>query len=219
MKIKSLLIAFTLIWSQISIAQITEGGKSMSQGYENSLTLEMPNIDAGFGDKLWKKYIKGFGGKTKKSKSEWFTDDTQISGIGGANTIDIFMQSNESGEDLELAVWFDLGGAYLNSSEHPDAYLEAEKFLMRFALFVAREKTNVELDTENKAMSKLESLLKRLERDNERYHREIELAKEKIRQNESNIETNIVEQEETRKLIELQIQQLEKIKQRLAELN
>ncbi|NNE28664.1 MAG: hypothetical protein HKN16_03460, partial [Saprospiraceae bacterium] len=103
--------------------------------------------------------------------------------------------------------------------QHPDAYVEGEKFLMRFALFVAKEKTELELNNEEKEMKRLETLLKRLERDNERYHREIDLAKEKIRQNESNIETNLIEQEETRKLVELQIAQIEKVRARLAELN
>jgi len=219
MRIKIAILGLALIMSQLSIAQITEEGRAMSKGFENSVVLEMPDVDSDFGEKLWKKYIKPFGGKTKKIKSEWFTDESKIAGIGGANTVDMYMKTNESGGNVEFAVWFDLGGAYLSSQEHPDAYVEAEKFLMRFALFVAKEKTSVELNNEEKEMRKLENMLKRLERDNERYHREIELAKEKILQNEGNIETNVVEQEEARKLIELQLELVEKIRLRLSELN
>lgn len=219
MRIKTLILGLALIMSSLGHSQITEEGRAMSLGFENSVILEMPEVEDDLGEKLWKKYIKPFGGKTKKSKQEWFTDETKIAGIGGANTVDMYMRTQESGGNLEFAVWFDLGGAFLNSQEHPDAYVEAEKFLMRFALFVAKEKTTIELDNEEKAMRKLETMLKRLERDNERYHREIELAKEKILQNEGNIETNVVEQEEARKLIELQLEQIEKIRLRLKDLN
>lgn len=218
LSMKNFILIICLVMSQLAIAQITEDGRTMSTGLNNALILDMPGIETSFGDKLWKAYIKAYG-KTKRSRSEWFTDDAKIAGISGSSSVDIYMSSGDSGQDTEMAVWFDLGDGFLNSEEHPDQFLEAEKFLMRFALYVAKEKTEVELNGEEKEMRRLESLLKRLERDNERYHREIEVAKEKIRQNEANIETNVVEQEEARKLIELQIAQLEKVKARLAELN
>ena len=200
-------------------AQITESPKSMSAGMNNALILELPGVDDSFVEKLWKKYIKPIGGKTRRSKSEWFTDDAKLAGVGGSNTLDMYMSPEEIGADINMNVWFDLGGAYLNSEEHPNRYIEAEKYLMRFALFVAKEKTLLDLESQEKDMTRLENLLKRLERDNERYHRDIEIAKEKIRLSESNIETNIVEQEETRKLIELQLEAIERVREKLAALN
>ena len=200
-------------------AQITENAKSMSAGMKNALVLELPSVEDAFVEKLWKKYIKTLDGKTKKNRSEWCTDDASLASIGGSNTIDIYMSAEELGPDINMNVWFDLGGAYLNSEDHPNRYVEAEKFLMRFALFMAKEKTTLELDSQEKNMGKTESLLKRLERDNERYHRDIEVAKEKIRLSEANIEKNLVEQEETRKLIEAQLTTLEKIRAKLAALN
>jgi len=131
----------------------------------------------------------------------------------------MYMQAESSGPDANLAVWFDLGGVYLNSDDHPNRFLEAEKFIMRFAIFVAKEKTKVELANQEKEMKRLESLLKRLEQNNERYHRDIEVAKEKIRTSESNIETNLVEQSEAKKLIELQLETLRQVREKLAGLN
>ncbi len=208
-----------ILLGTMGLAQIQEVPKSMSLGVNNALVLDLPGVRESFVEKLWKKYIKPVGGKTKRNRSEWFTDDGKLAGIGGSNTIDVYMSIEELGPDLAMIVWFDLGGAFLNSEEHENRYVEAEKYLMRFALFVAKEKTQLQLEEKEKEMSKLESLIKRLERDNERYHRDIEVAKEKIRLSEANIETNVVEQEETRKLMELQLQTIEKVRSKLAALN
>jgi len=216
---RTVIICFLFLAFGTANAQITEGSKSMSQGMKNALVLELPGVEDAFVEKLWKKYIKPSGGKTKKNRSEWFTDDASLASVGGSNTVDIYMSPEELGPDINMNVWFDLGGAFLNSEEHPNRYVEAEKYLMRFALFMAKEKTQLELESQEKTMGKTENLLKRLERDNERYHRDIEVAKEKIRLSESNIETNLVEQEETRKLIEAQLVAIEKIRAKLQALN
>jgi hypothetical protein len=206
--------------SLITNAQVTEESRSMSLGVKNAMVLDLPNTQADFVDKLWKKYIKSYGGKTKRLKgNEYFTDDAEIPEIGGANTVDVYARSEDQGDGSSLAVWVDLGGAFLSSDVDPDRYTEGEKLLMRFALFVAKENTSIELDAEDKALRKLEDLQKKLERDNDRYHREIEQAKEAILQAEANIETNLKEQEETQKQIEIQRSVVEEVKKRLGNLD
>jgi len=116
-------------------------------------------------------------------------------------------------------MWVDFGGAFLASSTHSDRYVEGEKFLMRFALFVAKENTLLELEEEANQLKKLETLLKRLNRENERYHREIEQAKEAIRRAEANIETNLQEQDQANQQIEIQQGLLEEVKKRLEDLD
>ncbi len=203
-----------------SQAQISEDDRSMSIGINNALILDLPDTDDKFADKLWKKFIKPYGGKVKKVKKsdEWLSDNAEIVGIGGANTIDIYAEAKEAGNDTELIMWIDLGGAFLSSDDHPDAYVEGEKLLMRYALFVAKEKTKMELEDEEKKLKKLESSLKKLRRDNERYHRDIENAKEKIKKAEANIVDNEVKQEETGQLIDMQKEAVQLVKQKLAEL-
>ncbi len=220
-------IRFTLFLSFLSFfifnadAQITEESKSMSLGVRNAFVLEIPDTKASFVDKLWKKYIKTYGGKTKKTRgsNEVFTDDAEVVAMGGANTIDIYASSDDRGEGSNLTMWVDLGGAFLASETHPDRYMEGEKFLMRFALFVAKENTVIELEEEEKQFKRLQANLKRLERDNERYHREIEQAKETIRKAEAGIETNLLDQEETNQQIEIQQGVLDAVKKRLSELD
>ncbi|MEM1320108.1 MAG: hypothetical protein AAGG75_07600 [Bacteroidota bacterium] len=221
MKIRILLWFSLLLGANALLGQVSEEERVMSLGLNNAVVLEMPDTEEKFVEKLWKKFIKPYKGKTKRNRKadEWMTDDAAVVGIGGANAIDIYAQFASVGDDVELAMWVDMGGAFLSSYEHPSPYLEAEKLLMRFALYAAKETTRLELEAEEKRMKKLKSTLKKLERDNERYHREIEQAKARIARAEDNIDANVIEQGDTRQLIELQKEAILLVKKRLDELD
>ncbi|MFK7807101.1 MAG: hypothetical protein AB8F74_04790 [Saprospiraceae bacterium] len=202
-------------------AQIAEQSKTMSDGMQNALILELPDTDDKFVDKLWKKYLKDFkGGKSKKNKKadEVFTDDIKIPEIAGSDPIDLYSRTTEIGDDVELTLWIDLGGAYLSSSAHPEEYLEAEKLLMRFGLEVTKEKIKIEIDKEEDTLKKHKKTLKKLKRSNDNYHRDIEQAKEKIKKAEKNIEENEVDQENTQKLIEEQKETVRRVMKKLEDL-
>jgi hypothetical protein len=216
-------LIFCLLWfSPLFLnAQISEQAKSMSQGLQNALILELPQTNDDFVDKLWKKFTKDFkGGKSKKNKKEdeVFTDDITIPNIGNDNPVDLYTRISEIGDDVELTIWIDLGGAYLSSSQHPQDYLEAEKLLMRFGLEVTKEKIKIEIEKEEKELADLEKTLKKLERANDNYHREIEQAKEKIKKAEKDIEENNADQENTNKLIEEQKEIVRKVMKKLEDL-
>lgn len=197
--------------------QISEQEKSMSAGIYNSLTLDLPDTQRKFAENLWKKYLKQFKGKTRRNKKakEYFTENGNLNGIGKVN-----MYSHLSGSktNTELTIWIDLGDDYLNSYAHSDQYMEAEKLLMRFGLEVTREKIRIELEQEEKRLSKLNKSLKKLERANDNYHRDIRVAEEKIKKAENNIKENEVSQEETRSSIEQQKAAVEAVKKRLSDI-
>ena len=215
MKNQLLLILCGLMIGSLSLnAQISEQSKTMSQGVQNALILELPDTDDKFIDKLWKKYLKSFkGGKSKKNKkqNEVFTDNIKISSLGNGEPIDLYSRTTELGDDVELTLWVDLGGAYLSSSDHPAEYLEGEKLLMRFALEVTKEKIKIEIGKEEDKLKGLEKTQKKLVRANDNYHRDIEQAKEKIKKAEKNIEENEADQENTKKLIEDQKEVVRKV--------
>ncbi|MEO1515669.1 MAG: hypothetical protein AAFV95_11665 [Bacteroidota bacterium] len=198
-------------------AQISEGERRMSLGMRNAVMLDLPDTERKFVEKCWKDYMKEFDGKTRKNKKagEWFSDNCEIVGIGGSRPIDVFAKVEEEGDDTELAFWVDYGDEFMTSDSHPDAYAETEKFLMRFALYVAKERTELELQAEEKRLKKQKQSLKRLKRDNDRYHRDIEQAKDRIRKAEANIEKNEADQGEANKQIELQEEVIEEVKRRL----
>lgn len=222
MKNQLLIIFSVLFFNVFSInGQITEQTKSMSEGVQNALVLNLPDTNDKFIDKLWKKYLKEFkGGKSKKNKKEnqIFVDDIKIPAIAGSDPIDLYTRTSEIGDDVELTLWVDLGGAYLSSSDHPEEYLEGEKLLMRFALEVTREKIKIEIESEEDKLKDYEKTLKKLERANDNYHRDIEQAKEKIKKAEANIEENNEDQENTNKLIEDQKEMVRKVMKKLEDL-
>ncbi len=203
-------------------AQIEEGSRSMSIGSNNSLSLDIPGADVKLAKKVWPKYLKkvGKGGKTKNIKklNETFTDDYEYYAIGGSNTIDVYAKFTDIGENVNATIWFDLGGAFLNSEDHGDKYNEGEKFLMKFALELAITKTEAELKEEEKEQKNLEKKLSGLKKDRERYLKAIEDAKQKIALNEANIEQNIKDQAFTSEEIENQKGTVQKVKDRLEEL-
>ncbi len=214
---------FTLLMtSYLAFGQISEGVRSMSMGSNNSLSLDIPNSDAKLAKKVWSTYIKknAKGGKTKSNRKtgETFTDDAGIVSIGGANTVDVYAKFADAGDMSNVTVWFDLGGAYLNSDDHPDRYQEGEKFLMRFAIAVAVEATKLELKAEEKKKKDMERDLSSLASKKEGYHRDIEEAKAKIADREAKIEQNIKDQEMTKTAIQDQEGVIDAIKERLKEL-
>ena len=215
------LTLFLFLATALSLqAQISEESKSMSDGIQNALVLELPNTSKKFVGKLWKKYLKDFkGGKSKKNKkqNEIFTENIKITEISD-KPIDLYSRITQIGDDVELSIWINLGGAYLSSTAHPKEYLEAEKFLMRFALDVTKEKIKIEIEEEENKLKKLEKTLKKLKRANDNYHREIEQAKEKIKKAEKNIEDNEADQENTQELIEEQKQAVLRVKKKLEDL-
>jgi len=220
---KSIYIIFiSLLCFNFSQAQIEEGLRSMSQGSNNSLSVDIPNASEKLAKKVWSKYLKSTTkkGKTKTDKKAKliFTDNAEHSAIGGANTVDIYLRLTEVGENVNATVWFDLGGAYLSSEMHGDKYTEGEKFLMRFALEVVIEQTKIELKAEEKKGKELAKQLSSLKKKKDGYHKDIEDAEKKIRDAESNIEKNIEEQTAKNKAIKEQDGTIEAVKKRLKDL-
>jgi len=204
----------------ITNAQISEESKSMNLGVKNALVLELPGTKEKFVEKLWKKYIKDYKSKAKKVKKadELLADDCEIPSIGGANTVDVYTRASANGDNVYLTMWVDLGGAFLSSAEHPDRYTEAEKFLMRFALEVTKEKIKIEIEDEEDKLKDFEKNMKKLVRANDGYHRDIEQAKEKIKKATANIEQNEIDQEKSQKQIDSQKEAVKKVKKRLEDL-
>jgi len=220
MKKRIFLLLFAAAFGTLK-AQVYEQYKTMSMGDKNALTMTLPQSKAKFVGTLWMDYMKEFyNSKTKfnKKTEEWFTDDADIPAIGLGNTVDVYATTEQLDENVRLAVWFDLGGAYLSLREHYDRYPEAEKMMLRFALEVAKKSTEVQLDGEEKKLKDLEKELQKLQSGNERYQKEIERAKEAIRKAEEGIVENEKEQMAAQEKIEQQKKAIEAVRRRLNDL-
>ncbi len=196
---------------------LSESEQSMSIGANNALTLDLPMYDDKFVDKHWKDYLKDFKGRAKKVKrsDELFSDDAEISYMSN-NTVDIYSLVKKSGDGSELTVWFDLGGAFLNSDDHPEAYEGALTFFDGFQKLLNVENIKVELDDEEKNLKDLERELTKLEKLNEKYHKQIEDWKSKIAENEQLIDQNILDQEGAQRAIDDQKEVIRSVEVKLA---
>lgn len=216
-----LLFLFVFVACVFATAQVRESRRTMSQGSNNAMVLSLPDVEEKFIKKLWQDYIDDFYDvKTKKVRKakEYLSDNAEIASIGGNTPIDIYAYFEGDQEDVELTVWFDLGGAYLSSTDHPDRYKEAEKMLMRFALEVAKESTKLELEDQEDMLKDLEKYLAKLKKDNDRYHRTIENAQKKIAEAEADIEQNEKDQLDAQAKIAEQLKAVEAVRKKLNDL-
>jgi len=196
---------------------IDEEMKSMSLGSHNAIVLSIPDYDSKFANDVWRDYIKSFKGKTKKVKrsKEYFTDDARIMGVS-TNTVDMYWIINSAGNGSTLTLWTDLGGAFLNSEEHSNEYEGMAVMLLGFEKQLNVENIKVELKAEESELKELEKKLARLEKLNDKYHKEIEDWKRKIIENEEMIEINIQDQASMRMAIDKQKESVRGVEIKLA---
>jgi hypothetical protein len=235
MKMQKLSFFFTFVlvclFSTLSQAQLTakgvestmisESSRAMSKGSNNSLSVNLPKVNAKFAEEIWKDFVKQYKGAYKRDKKsdEYFVDNAMVGGIGGGNTVDMYMKFAESSDNTAATLWIDLGGAYLNSKDFTDKYAEAEKMLMTYALTVSREQTKNLLKEQEKMQKNQEGDLQKLEKRNKSLVEDIETWKKKIAQAEAEIQTNLKQQEETKLKIEAQKKVVEEVKKKLETLN
>ncbi|MCB0707725.1 MAG: hypothetical protein KDC34_20560 [Saprospiraceae bacterium] len=214
------LFALNLGFSQAEYS-LNEEVRSMSQGNENALVLSIETSDIKLIEKLWSDYMKDFGAKPKKLKGtdEVFSDDADIPGVGAGNTVDVYTLITEGAGEVDVMVWFNLGGAYLNSQMHPSRYEDAKRFMERFVLSVSKELVKEELKTEEERLKDLEKELDSLEKEKQKYQDDIAQAEETIRKAEEGIRDNESAQAARQGDISAQQKTIEAVKKRLKDLD
>jgi hypothetical protein len=208
-----LFLAIPVLLSAQKKIKVQESNENLGNGNNNALVVSIYEADKDLIEKSWKNLMKDFDAKVAM-KREIFADNASIKRISD-NPVDIYAKI-EAGKDGEnqLMVAFDLGGAFLSSSMHPDKYKEAKQILYNFAIQVTKEGFQEKLKTEEKNLSKMEKENENLIRTNDKLHKDIEDYKARITQAEKDIETNLKDQETKKQEIELQKKLLEEIMQK-----
>lgn len=189
---------------------IKEGQRLMSKGQKNSYSVIIDGVSRKDIEKNWEKYIKNHDTKSKwdKKKNEYLADNAKIETISD-NTIDVYNQLIESGSSTEVIVWFDLGGAFLSSYDHPQKAEFGKKFITDFALRMEKKRVDQYREKQEDMLEDLEDNLKDMRKDKEDlvediadYEKKIAEAKEKIAENESKQAQKEVEIETQRTIVE-----------------
>ncbi len=219
MKNLFLLVICVLLSNVVSAQQIVENQVPMSQGNKNAFMVDIPNVEAKDVEKSWTKFLKKYDVKTKKAKKsdEFLSDNAKIEAMS-SNTVDIYSKVIQKGTDCQLVVWYDLGGAYVKSNTHPDAYAAAKEMLDEFTLATRISVVKEKLKEEESKLKKLNKEKEGLVKDKEGYEDDIEKYKRKIQEAKEKIKQNLTDQEKKTVEIKTQGVEVEKVTKKLKRL-
>lgn len=217
----SLSFLFLLVFagSNILSAQVSSQRMSMSRGSNDALILELPTADEKLVSKLWPDWLKENyevrTKKVKKTKGEQQSLNFSIPGVSAGSNVDMYSMVRTSGGGSELIVWIATTDGYLSPELGSGRYLEAEKMLMRYALAVSRTQIEMQIEEEEKTLKDMEKELERVTKEKEKLENDIVEAERAIEKARADIETNLGDQDNKRREIEAQIEQIEATKRKL----
>ena len=196
----------------LSFSSVSEGQELSSVGFRNSFSISLPTDDRKLAAKVWKTYVSSrFNGRTKydRKAKEYITPNAMVSPVT-SGSVNLVGKPEKFGGSVRFTLWLNEEGTYIKSAVSPSKAREIESILEDYVVQIEKEKVRLQLVEEEKELRKREHKLRRLINANERYHREIELAKERIKKMEENIIQN--EQDQITANDDI-IEQQEKVKQ------
>ena len=213
----AVLISITVFAQKIKIKETNE---AIGEGSHNALVVTLYGVNPSDAEDEFKSFMKKYDGKRSSKNDAVFIDNALIKEMG-TNTIDIYGKATGKRADPEITfvVAFDLGGAYLNSSEHKDQYKEAEKIVLEFAIKATKSAITEKLKDAQKVQSKLEDTQSDLEKENKNLNSDIEDYKAKIKKAEDGIVKNKSAQEKKKAEIEAQKKVVGEIDSKLKSVN
>jgi hypothetical protein len=126
--------------------------------------------------------------KVKGSK-ESVIEGIHIRDIGQGTLLNVYSLATPSVEGTDMIVWFNRGGSYLESRDKE--YATAEEFLKAFAIKVNVDMIALDLEEQQKKLTKLENDVVKLQKVNENLVKDITNGKAKIEQAEIDIPLNV----------------------------
>lgn len=201
-------LAFAVVIGLSAYAQkikIKEGSQSIAGANHNSLTVTLYDISPSDAEDAFRSFMKKYDGKRSSKDGAVFIDHAMIKEMGN-NTIDIYGKAigKKGDPEITFVVAFDLGGAFLNSSEHSTQFKIAQDIVKEFAVKATKDAIESKLKDAQKVQSKLEDDQKSLEKDNKNLNDDIADYKAKITKAEQDIAKNKSDQDKKKAEIEAQ---------------
>ncbi|MBK9256003.1 MAG: hypothetical protein IPM42_10980 [Saprospiraceae bacterium] len=215
---KLIYLVFTILLVPFfsSAQNVVERKSSMSLGPQDGFYVELPGATKKMAESTFSDMMKEYGKLKDNSKArESFMAATKIPIINGSSPLDLYVKYEEGKNMMTTYVWVDLGGAFVNSTDHPSQAKAIKQLIYDYSLNVKKKVIAEELKAEEKTLSNLNKDLEKLQKKNDDFHKDIEKAKQKIAEAEKNIEKNESEQETKRSEIEKQNSVVEQVTQKL----
>ena len=208
-----LLLSFSLMG--LLSAQVVETEMRMSDGIQSALEVDLKG-NSKQSEKLWKKYVKKVGKLDWDRKNkEYVLFNVTVSDIDNEYPVTVFAKFNSSKDITKGTFWFKMDSDYLNSKDDAEELRGAGKWIQEYAYEVERDFTSDQLKDEEKNLGGLEKDLRKLTKQNDNLHRDIEKAKDAIAKAEKEIVDNVKNQDKKNKEIETQKEKLGTVKEAL----
>lgn len=211
MKVKLLITIIAVFLTGLAFSQkvkVDITNKKIGGGRHDAFVTTIYNSNESDVKKEWKMLMKQYDPERVKSGGEIMADNARITSIS-TNTIDIYAAIDGAGDDVELVVGFDLGGAFVNGSHSGSS--TAKSMVYDFAVKMTLAGIEELVKQEEKVLADKEKELEKLVKSNDRLHQnidkynnEIETAKSNIEKAEGDLVTNEKSQEDAKKLIDEQ---------------
>lgn len=205
-KILVLAVSLTAMAASAQRIELKEGNEKFSIGTQNAISTTIYANRQDDVQSAWKSLMKDYKNeKVKSDKNEVFGDNILIKEFGN-NPVDVYATFEENKKEMtvKMHVAFDLGGAYLSSSDQKDKYTEAEKIIKDFAVKMTKAPLQEKVKEAEKQQVKLEDEQKDLEKTNKNLKGDIEDYKEKIAKAEKEITVKEAELEKKKGEIAVQ---------------
>jgi hypothetical protein len=201
-------------------AQIAEGEEQFRKGTYNAFTFTIENIDKGTVEDAWMKFTKDYKsrGRKEKDQAEIFADNAEIRGMSD-NRVDVYAIVNQVEGNVDMKVWFDLGGAYLNTAEHPGQIIFANNMLSRFMKEMELISNERELAKQKGIKNDMNKEIKKLKDEMNKIEDRIGKLKEKIKEKEVELETIQILRDQKKAKFDEQKQLIGSIKAKIEELS
>lgn len=208
----SIIVAFFMAASAQKISiKVNESTEHIGGGKNPAFTVSIFDATPEEVESKWKSLMKDYKAKVSTSE-EVFADNAVISSINGNNTIDIYAKAEKVKDgETKLIVAFDLGGAFLSSSNNKDKFSEAKKIVNDFAVKTTRDAIAGMRKAEEKKLDKLADEKRELEKQQEKltsniedYKAKIEEYNKKIKEAQDNLAKNKTDQEKKKTEVDAQ---------------
>ncbi|HXC04148.1 MAG TPA: hypothetical protein VNZ86_05305 [Bacteroidia bacterium] len=169
--------------------------------------------------KGWKSIMKGYGGKVSSKDGAYMADNVVIKDLSN-NTNDVYYKIEKvTDTEHKLIVAVNLGGAFMNPTDHATQNTYFKKLMLDFANKTSTDAIGDQLKDAQKALTKMESQETSLEKDQDGLKRDIENYKNKIKTAEDNIKKNEADQAKKKSEIEAQKKVVDVVTKKKAAIN
>lgn len=210
------LFVFTNLISFSQEIKIEERNVDLSSGSKNAIIVTIPYTTSDFIEKKIKDEMKDWGGKYNTSKGEFITIQSQIKELGEKMFDGYAKIISAKDGNVTVAFAFDLGGAFLTSSQHKEQYTTISNRIKAFGIRAAKEATEDEKSEQEKILRTAQKEQESLEKDKSTLEQEIEDSKRRIEEAQKKIEQNKQAQEKKKEEIKSQTFKVEEVTKKLS---